>query len=263
MQVEGLCKSLKGFHLGPVDFHLEPGYVTAVIGKNGSGKSTLFSCLLGLHQYEGRVALGIKKEEMAFMLDACPFPMDYSAIQAAKCFGGMYQGFDIRRFREVCGKNNIPLKRSLKKLSRGMVMMVQYAFAASYPAKLLILDEATAHLDTFAKKELYTFISEFAAGGGMVLWASHTCEELDKMADYVLGLKNGKEEFFMDRESLMDSYVKVSGSAKQLDYMKGSLLGRRDGEMGSTGLIDGRKKPAHIFGTTEPVRMEDIIEFVL
>lgn len=263
MKVRNLEKSVNGFKLGPVNFEVEGGYVTGIIGRNGSGKSTLLGCILGTGTYEGSIEGTVPREEMAYILDEPVFPATYSAKHIAMCYGSMYKGFDKEYFFDICRKNNIPANKPINKLSKGMSIMLQYAFASSYPAKLLILDEPTAHLDEWAKKELYTFVSDFTDREGIVLWASHIYGEIDKMADYVVGLKDGREVFFEEKEKLTDRYIKVSGSSEQLDYMKRGIVGRRDGAMGSTGLLDNEAGVAIMFGKRERADIEDIVEFLL
>lgn len=68
-------------------------------------------------------------------------------------------------------------------------MVVQMAFAFSYKSEVLFLDEPSAHLDSYAREELYELIGEYQDEGHIIFWASHMMEELDKRADYVLAIK--------------------------------------------------------------------------
>lgn len=263
MKIENLIRNVSGFKLGPINLEVDSGYVIAVIGRNGSGKSTLFECILGFQSCEGNIDLGVEQKEIAFILEKSLFPDEYSAAQIAMCYGPLYPEFDKEHFYAVCRQYHIPLWKQMRKLSKGMSLMVQYAFASSYPAKLLILDEPSAHMDTWARKDLYDMVSTFTENEGTVLWASHVGSELDKMADYVLGLKNGKAEFFMEKEKLAERYIKVSGSKSQMDAMRRALVGRKDTEVNSIGLVDKEMPPVQLYGCQEPADMADFVEFVL
>lgn len=97
---------------------------------------------------------------------------------------------------------------------------MQIAFAFSYKSEVLFLDEPSAHLDSYARNELYKLIGEYEDEGHIIIWASHMMEELDKRADYVLGIKNGQQVYFGTKEELTEKYHVVKGSKKQLNYMK-------------------------------------------
>lgn len=272
LRFDNMKKIYRDFTLGPVEFDIPAGYVVAVIGKNGSGKSTLFECLLGIHCYEGGIfgkyeqggEREIMREKTAFVLERCPFPRDYTPKELADCYGGLYQGFDKAHYLSFLKKYNVPANKPLRKLSRGMVMLVQIAFAFSYESRLLILDEPTAHLDEYARKELYGLVSGYAAEEGrLVLWSSHIMEELDRMADYVLGLKRGRQMFFDTKEELTGRYRRVKGSSRQLDYLGSALVGRSDGEGYSRGLIDTAKEHLPVGVLEEAAVLGDIVEYLL
>lgn len=272
LKFENMKKAYRDFTLGPLDLNMPFGYIVAVVGKNGSGKSTLFECLLGIHPYDGKILhkdeegrnMEPVKERTAFVLERCPFPKDYTPKELAYCYGGLYPDFDREHYLSFCKRYNVPVDKPLRKLSRGMVMLVQIAFAFSYSSRLLVLDEPTAHLDSYARKELYGMVSEYAAGEGrLVLWSSHIMEELDRMADYVLGLKKGKSMLFTTKEELTGQYQRVKGSREQLDYLRSALVGRSDEEGYSRGLLDTRKEHLPIGVLKEPAGLADIVEYLL
>lgn len=142
-------------------------------------------------------------------------------------------------------------------------MVVQIAFAFSYKSEVLFLDEPSAHLDSYARNELYKLIGEYEDEGHIIIWASHMMEELDKRADYVLGIKNGQQVYFGTKEELTEKYHVVKGSKKQLDYMKKALVGRRDDESCSCGLVDTTKDYLKLAALDEPARLSDIVEYLL
>ncbi len=249
------------FKLGPINLEVEQGYIVGVIGRNGSGKSTLFENLLGVN-IEHCPAVE-DKSKVAYVLEKCPFLKDYTPKDIAYCYSSFYKDFDYKKYEGLCKRYNIPMKKPLKKLSRGMVMMVQIAFAFSYKSEILILDEATAHLDSMARKELYAMVSEYVEQGGLVFWATHIMEELDRMADYVLGLDKGQQVLFEEKDRLLDKYSRVKGTAQQLNYISKALIGRKDHETFSEGILDNSKEHLPVNVQIEAARLEDIVEYVL
>lgn len=267
LHIENMKKEFYNFTLGPIDLDVDAGYVVAVIGKNGCGKSTLFNCLLGTEKYSGECEWtpggnGISKK-FAYILERCPFPKDYTPRELEECFGEFYEDFDRKKYYDVLKRYNIPLNRQLSKLSRGNIMVVQMAFAFSYKSEVLFLDEPSAHLDSYAREELYELVGEYEDEGHIIFWSSHLMEELDKRADYVLAIKNGRQTYFGTKEELSERYHVVKGSKRQLDYMQKALVGRKDEENCCCGLVDTANDYLKLAAVDEPAGLADIVEYLL
>ena len=171
--------------------------------------------------------------------------------------------FDRKKYYDVLKRYNIPLNRQLSKLSRGNIMVVQMAFAFSYKSEVLFLDEPSAHLDSYAREELYELIGEYQDEGHIIFWSSHLMEELDKRADYVLAIKKGQQAYFGTKEELTERYHVVKGNRRQLDYMSKVMVGRRDEENFSMGLIDASEDYLKLASVDEPAGLGDIVEYLL
>lgn len=272
LHIKDMKKVFNSFTLGPVNIDVDAGYVIAVIGKNGCGKSTFFNCLLGTEKFFGEckwemegeaVGMNEMSRRFAYILERCPFPKEYTPRELEKCFGDFYEAFDRGKYYDVLKRYNIPFNKPLDKLSRGNIMVVQMAFAFSYKSEVLFLDEPSAHLDSYAREELYEMISEYEDEGHIIFWASHLMEELDKRADYVLAIKNGQQAYFGTKEELVEKYHVVKGSKKQLDYMEKALVGRRDEETFSEGLVDTEKDYLKLAPVDEPAGLGNIVEYLL
>ena len=294
LHIENMKKEFYNFKLGPIDLDMDAGYVVAVIGKNGCGKSTFFNCLLGMEEYSGECewtpggnenydkngdedynkngneqgnnienGQNCISKKFAYILERCPFPKDYTPRELEKCFGEFYEAFDRKKYYDVLKRYNIPLNRQLSKLSRGNIMVVQMAFAFSYKSEVLFLDEPSAHLDSYAREELYELIGEYQDEGHIIFWSSHLMEELDKRADYVLAVKNGQQVYFGTKEELAERYHVVKGSKRQLDYMQKALVGRRDEESCCCGLVDTANDYLKLAAVDEPAGLADIVEYLL
>lgn len=97
----------------------------------------------------------VLSEKFAYILERCPFPKEYTPREIEKCFADFYEAFDRKKYYEILSRYNIPLNKQLFKLSRGNIIVVQIAFAFSYKSEVLFLDEPSAHLDSYARNELY------------------------------------------------------------------------------------------------------------
>ena len=273
VKVEQFTKKRNNFTLGEINFELPEGYILGVVGRNGSGKSTLFQSMLfgdckdgGAITINGRVAGidGEKREDYrrqcAFVLEDFPFTDTVTAKDIGDIYGPFYKDFDKEKYKELLNQLEIPASKRMRKLSTGMKLKVQMAFAFSYDSKVLFLDEPTASLDSFARKDLYQLIGEYMESGNRnIIWTTHLTEELDRMADYLLILEKGKQVVFEEKEALMSQYRMVKGSKHQLDCMKSRLIGRLDRETYSEGLVKTEDGPFPFADTVEAPTIEDLL----
>lgn len=273
VKVENFSKKRKSFTLGEIEFELPEGYILGVVGRNGSGKSTLFqSMLFGDCLNGGSLTIGGRKggedgearveyrRQCAFVLEDCPFTGTVTAKDIGEIYGPLYQNFNMKKYRELLKRLEIPEKKRIKKLSAGMKLKVQMAFAFSYDSKVLFLDEPTASLDSFARKDLYDLIGEYMEPGNRnVIWTTHLTEELDRMADYLLVLEHGKQTLFDEKEALLSKYSVVKGSKFQLDCMKSQLIGRLDRETYSEGLVRSEDGPFRLVDKVETPDIEQLL----
>lgn len=259
LEVEHMTKTLlpnknvkddrKSFTLKDIHFSIQPGYILGVIGRNGAGKTTLIQTILGVYTpNQGNIRICGKdrvsdsmeaKKDIAFITDECLFPLDLSPLNIGKIFGSFYNGYSQKKYEEYLKRFQIPANKILRKQSKGMKVKVQLAFSLSYDARLYVFDEASAGLDPVFRKELLEYFFEIVkTGTKSILLSTHLTEDLDKIADYILYLDNGKQEFFMDKETLFSKYKIIKGSRGQVDYYSSYILGRKDEDIFSEALIE-------------------------
>lgn len=273
VKVEQFTKKRNNFTLGELNFDLPEGYILGVVGRNGSGKSTLFqSMLFGDCLDGGAITINGKeggkdgearqeyRRQCAFVLEAFPFTDTVNAKDIGDIYGPLYKDFNKEKYQELLARFEIPMKKRMKKLSTGMKLKVQMAFAFSYDSKVMFLDEPTASLDSFARKDLYELIGEYMESGKRnIIWTTHLTEELDRMADYLLVLEKGKQTLFDEKEALMSKYRVVKGSKNQLDCMKSRLIGRLDRETYSEGLAAAEDGPFRLVDKVEAPNIEQLL----
>lgn len=239
LEVNQLSKKFDShFQLEDISFQIQPGYIVGLIGENGSGKTSLLNCIMGLYQPEkGSIYVdgyslheeGIKaKGQVAYVLDQCMFSLELNAKEIGKYYGALYEDFRYDVYLEWIHKFQLPEKRALKKLSKGNVIKVQLAFVLGRSAKLIVMDEPTAGLDPVFRKEFIDFLFQIIEDGERsILLSTHLTSELDQIADYVLYLKNGKVQFYLSKEELIDRYILIQGSETKMNYYKKAVIGNR------------------------------------
>ncbi len=241
-------KSIQSFSIKNFDFAIEPGYIVGMIGCNGSGKTTLIHTILGVFQPdEGEILVDghnrkqehyEAKQEIAFVTDEMIFPVGMTAVDIGKCFGPCYRAFDYKKYIALCEKFQIPLKKIMKKLSTGMKIKVQLAFAMARDAKLYVFDEPSAGLDPVFRRELMDYFFEIVADGSKsILLSTHLTDELDRIADYILYVEDGKQRFFMEKEEMLLQYRLIRGTKNQVQYYGRRMVAMQEGEMSCEALV--------------------------
>ena len=238
----------KTFTLSDFHFSMEAGYIMGIVGKNGAGKTTLINTILGLYKPESgsiavagfdRVTEAVEaKKQMAFVTDVCLFPLDLSPKAIGKTFGPLYSGFDYKKYENYCKRFELPMKKSLRYQSKGMRIKMQLAFCLSYDARLYVFDEPSAGLDPIFRKELLDLFFEIVEDGTKsIILSTHLTEDLDRIADYILYVEDGKQNFFMEKEELVSKFKLIKGSRGQVNYYNKYVVGRKDEDIFSEALV--------------------------
>ncbi len=274
-EIKDMYKRLDAFELGSINMKLEPGYIMGLVGPNGAGKTTLLLTLLGLYQPdEGSIHIfgyDMKDQEkeaktrIGFVLDENPFLDYYSAKDNARMYGGYYPRWDQNTFEKYCRQFELNTKKPLKKLSKGNQMKFQLAFALSHNARLLVLDEPTSGLDPVFRRELIEIMCDIISEGDCsIIYSTHLTEELDKIADFITFLYNGKQQFSSSKEELMDQYGLVRGSARDIVALEEQLVvGKRITETTAEALIRKENAVAIDHLTVLQPTIEDIMYYTL
>ncbi len=264
----------EGFILKEIAFRAEAGYLTALLGVNGAGKTTLLSAVSGLLPLpeEAEIVIGgypvrenerEAKECMGFVFEDSPFDEAMSAGFTGEMYGTYYRNWDAKRYKELLKRFEVPEKRAIRKLSKGMKMKFQLAFALSHGAKLLLMDEPAAALDPVFREEFMEILSEVLEEESCgILISSQLVSELEARADYTVLLHQGEQVSFGSTEELLDRFWLVRGRQELFSYMKSRILGTRLSEYAAEGLILNDGEPVRL--NLECVRpgLEDILYYI-
>lgn len=219
MQVDAIHKAIDGRTiLRGVSFTIEPGRITGLVGRNGTGKTTLMRTLVGIYDPDqGRVAFeGMDihkypelKRDVVFVPDA-PVALDmYTIRECAAWYGQIYPNFDLFYFTEAMERFKLPLNKRVRTLSKGMKMLFSTALGLSTKARLILFDEPTNGVDAVAKKQLLSLIVESLREDSSILISSHMLNELDRIADTVVLLRDGRTDEAWDLERLRQNMKKL------------------------------------------------------
>lgn len=237
LQVEHLTKKWKNFTLSDINFQLEPGFILGLIGKNGAGKTTLISAILGNVDYEeGKIFVmdysyqrekNLGRSEIGWIVEPAPFFPSKSLLVNGEILGGFYDKWDELLFRKQLFQYGLNGDALYMDLSKGMQTRFQLAFALAHHPRLLVMDEPTGGLDPVFRREFLSILQAAVRDTEVsVVISTHLTTDLDKIADYIMMLDEGKQVLYMDKESLMDSYPLLQGSCDKLQLLPQDVCGR-------------------------------------
>src|SRR5258708_6067835 len=188
--------------LDDVSLEVPPGVVVALLGENGAGKTTTLRILLGLTQADSGEAEVLKLdsrtqgEEIRRRVGYVPErPTLYEWMTIAEIgwfAAGFYPSGYLAKYRELVQQFELPADRKVKELSKGMRAKVALALGMAHEPELLILDEPTSGLDPLVRREFLESMVDVAAAGRTVLLSSHQIGEVERGADIIAILKQGK-----------------------------------------------------------------------
>ena len=206
------------FTLDKVSFSLPYGAILGFVGENGAGKTTTIGCILNtIKKDSGTIKLFGKemldddtdiREKIGIVYDGDNFPGFWTAKQLAKVMEGLYTRWDNDLFQKYLEDFHLLPKQKIKNYSRGMTMKLAIAVALSHHPQLLILDEATSGLDPIVRDEMLDVFLEFVQEENhSILLSSHITSDLEKIADYITFIHNGKLIMTASKNDLVYNYA--------------------------------------------------------
>ena len=240
LQVKEIHKQYPQFLLDRVSFELPEGAIMGLIGENGAGKSTTMRIILGMAQADsGSVSVfgheGVTEQDRAqigVVFDELPFNQTLFVSHLGKVMQGIYPNWDQQAYEGYLARFRLPDKKELKDFSRGMKMKLSLAVAMSHHARLLILDEPTSGL------EGPSCISD---GKRSILVSSHMTGDLERIADYITLIHQGRVMLSKNKDELIYGYGIARADRQTLAAVDSSLVEAiQDGPYGSQALINDR-----------------------
>jgi ABC-2 type transport system ATP-binding protein len=216
------------------------GVVFALLGENGAGKSTAIRIMLGLERPDegSSTVLGLdsRKNSRAIRQVVGYVPELLSLYQwmTVSEIGWFAAGFHneeyLPRYRRLCEQFELRSGAKISQLSKGMKAKVALALAMSHDPDLLILDEPTSGLDTLVRRQFLESMVDLAATGRTVFLSSHQIAEVERVADHVAFLREGKLILNEPLEGLLSTTRWVSlvldGPERNLPELPGKVLQR-------------------------------------
>ncbi len=210
--------------LKDVSLEVPAGCVFALLGENGAGKSTLIRGMLGYHKFDSgliRIAgLDPQRQPMdvrrrvGYVSDA-PGLYEWMTVQEAGWYAsGFYPSGYMARYAQVCSDFALSPEAQIRSLSKGMRAKTALALAMAFDPDVLVLDEPTSGLDPKSVVSFSKAWSIARATGQTVFLSSHQIHEVERVADWVAILHEGRLQVVAQLEDLKSQVSIVSFSLR-------------------------------------------------
>ena len=204
-----------------LNLSVEPNRITAFLGQNGAGKSTTIKMLLGMIRPtcgEGtvlgkRIANAEENREMrrkvAYVAENKPLYSYMTVEQTVRFASSFYSDWRVDVATKLLTEYRLPNKRKVKSLSKGMRTKLALLLAFARRPELLILDEPSEGLDPVGIEHLLQTLVAQSADGVSIFFSSHQIAEVERVADHVCILDNGRLLVNASLDRLLQSYRRI------------------------------------------------------
>ncbi|ARF66801.1 sodium ABC transporter ATP-binding protein [Paenibacillus larvae subsp. pulvifaciens] len=273
LEAKGLHKTFDHFCLNDVTFSLKEGCITGFIGINGSGKTTTIKAILGLILKEsGSIRFLGKdmdhherklKNRIGFVMDEGYFYEEMTLKEMKSVIAPAYTDWDDSIFLQYIKRFDLKLDQKIATLSKGMRMKYAVALALSHHADLLIMDEPTSGLDPLVRSELMDILLDFMnEEGRSVFFSTHITSDLDKIADMLILIDNGRILFNAEKDELLDTHALVKGDNQFInEKTKKLFITLRQSQYGFEGITNKKTELRQLIPDilTERPTIEDVM----
>ena len=278
LEIKNLKKSYKDFILDDLSFNVQGGSVMGFIGPNGAGKSTTIKLIMNLIKKDsGNINIfGLDnfkhdkeiKEKIGFVYDENYFYEELNIVEMKNIIRPFYKSFSDTLFEKYIKEFGLPKKNKIKTLSKGMKMKFSLALALCHSAQLIIMDEPTSGLDPVFRSELLDILYNIIQDENVsILFSTHITTDLEKIADYITFINDGKLVFSKTKDEIVESYGLVKGAVELLDSdTRREFVSIKETSFGFEALTKDITKARKIFkgrSIIERASLEDIMVYTV
>jgi ABC-2 type transport system ATP-binding protein len=226
IEFRGVVKKHPRFQLGPLDLTVPRGAIYGLIGPNGAGKTTAIDLIFGMGKNDaGQIrVLGLDhradavslKRRAAYVSPDLNFQVWGSVGKAIRFVRGFYPEWDDTYCAALMKTFNLGRGDRVATLSFGARTKLSLLLALARRPEVLILDEPITGLDALSRQQLFTeLLNAVEDGQRTVLISSHGLSDIERFADHVGMIKNGKlllegrTDAIVDRYRLVDFFTLV------------------------------------------------------
>ncbi|MDR9856237.1 ABC transporter ATP-binding protein [Paenibacillus sp. VCA1] len=205
-----------------VSFAIEENKIYGLLGRNGAGKTTIMHMItaqlfpsggelkvFGENPYENNRVL----TRLSFIKESQRYPDFFRIADVLDVAASLYPNWDQNFAEQLIEDFRLPVKRRMKRLSRGMLSSVGIIVGLASRAPLTIFDEPYLGLDAVARNLFYErLIEDYAEHPRTVILSTHLIDEVSNMLEHVILIDNGKILLDEETDSLRGKAFTAVGS---------------------------------------------------
>ena len=222
-----------------VRFSLEENRMYGLLGRNGAGKTTIMQMItaqlfptsgeirvFGENPYENNRVL----RQICFIKESQQYPANFSVADVLDVASNLFLRWDREYALSLVEDFHLPLKRKVRKLSRGMLSAVGIVVGLASRAPLTIFDEPYLGLDAVARNLFYDrLLEDYAAHPRTVILSTHLIDEVSRILEHILLIDNGRLLLSEDADVLRHRAFAVAGTAAAVNaFAEGRTVIHRD-----------------------------------
>jgi ABC-2 type transport system ATP-binding protein len=215
--------------IGDLSFDVAAGDVVGVLGKNGAGKTTLLELVLGftppsaggvrVFGHDSDALPGDVKSRLGFVPQQDELLDQLTVAAQLQLIASFYPRWNADLIARLCGQWGLAGNLRIKNMSVGERQKLSILLAFGHQPDLLVLDEPVASLDPMARRMFLEQLVEISTDGQRsIIFSSHIVSDVERLANRIWILKDGRLDWQGDLDSLKESVVRlhVRGAAAEL-----------------------------------------------
>ncbi len=235
-----------------VDLNFTENRIYGLLGRNGAGKTTLMQLMTGQIfpsggelEVFGRVPAEHADvlRRLCFIAESQRYPDSFTAAHVLKAAPWYFENWDAAFAERLIADFRLPLKRRIKKLSRGQLSAIGVIVGLASRAPLTFFDEPYLGLDAVARQIFYDrLLEDYAEHPRTIILSTHLIDEVANLLEHVLVIDQGRILLDQDADEVRGSATTVAGTAAAVDAFVGDrpvIARERLGGLASV-TIDGR-----------------------
>lgn len=255
IEVKGLSKVYKDTTaVDNVSFNIEANKIYGLLGRNGAGKTTIMHMItaqifasrgeirvFGEHPYENQKVI----QQVCFIKEGQKYPDFITVRDVMEIAASVYPNWDAEYARELIEIFRLPMKRLVKRLSRGMLSSVGIIVGLASRAPITIFDEPYLGLDAVARELFYDqLIEDYTDHPRTIILSTHLIDEVSRLLEHIIVIDGGKILLDTDTDELRGRTYNVIGHQSAVDsFVQGRQVIHRE--------VLGSTVSATVMGTSE------------
>jgi len=264
LDVEGVTHRFGGvLALDGVAFRLDEPGIHGLLGRNGAGKTTLLQILAGhLRPGAGRVEVfghdpferAGTQAQLCLVREGQRHPDGFRVHHVLRAAALFFPHWDAGYAARLAADFELPPRRAVTKLSRGMLSAVGVVVGLASRAPLTLFDEPYLGLDAVARQHFYDqLLADVAAHPRTILLSTHLIDEIADLLQHVVVIDHGRVILRADADDLRREAVALTGPADDVEAVVGNLLGTGPGTALARERLGGVARVTVRVGGTAPV----------